>query len=264
MAPTLALQGTGLRYSASPGTDPQRVPVLLLHPWFGCAAFWDRTAEQLAAPTYAVDWYSLGEADWSAYAGPEQLADATVALLDDIGAERVDVVGNSVGGIVAQVLAARHSDRVRRLVLVGTGASLGGGPSMFGDLVSRWVDGVADREGLAYEMVAALVATRIPDADLEAYVRAVLDADPAFISAVLAAARSLDLRPELPRITAPTLVIRGENDSARGPEHVAELVRGIPDSRALEMADCGHSPMIEQPQRFNALVAEHLRPSRVE
>lgn len=258
MAPTLALPGTGLRYTASSGTDSHRVPVLLLHPWFGCAAFWDRTAEQLAAPTYAVDWYSLCDGRWSAWAGPEQLADATVALLNDIGVERVDVVGNSVGGIVAQLLAARHSERVRRLVLVGTGASLGGGPSVFGDLVSCWVDGVADREGLAYEMVAALVATQLSDADLETYVRAVLDADPAFISAVLAAARGLDLRPELSRVTAPTLIIRGEHDNARSPAHVAELLRGIPDSRAVEMADCGHSPMIEQPRRFNALVEEHL------
>ncbi|GGB18513.1 3-oxoadipate enol-lactonase [Flexivirga endophytica] len=258
MASTLAVPGTGLRYTASAGTDAQRFPVLLLHPWFGCRAFWDRTAEQLAAPTCAVDWYALGDGDWSASSGPEGLAEAAVALLDSIEAPQVDVVGNSVGGIVAQLLAARWPDRVRRLVLVGTGAALGGPPSRFGELVHAWVGGLADRRALAPRLVDALTAERRPHAERDGYVRTVLAADPDFLSAVLVSSRRLDLRRELNRITAPTLVIRGEHDTARSPRHVAELLAGISESRAVEMAGCGHSPMIEQPQRFNDLVEDHL------
>jgi pimeloyl-ACP methyl ester carboxylesterase len=234
------------------------VPVLLLHPWFGCRAFWDSTRELLGAPSYAVDWYSIGEGDWASWASPEGLARAAVTLLDRLGHERVDVVGNSVGGIVAQLLAARHGARVRRLVLVGTGASLHGRPTRVGELVAAWLSGSADRTTLAPALVDALVAARAAEPERAAYIEAVLDADPDFLSAVLVRARGLDLRPELGRITAPTLVIRGEHDTARTAEHVAELLAGLPDASAVEMSGCGHAPMIERPEAFAALVRDHL------
>jgi pimeloyl-ACP methyl ester carboxylesterase len=257
---SLPLDGTALRYSEHVPDDLREdaVPVLLLHPWFGCRAFWDPVAPLLGAPSWAVDWYSLGDGAWAPWASPEGLAEAAVTLLDELGQERVDVVGNSVGGIVAQLLAARHPARVRRLVLVGTGASLGGRPTAFGELVSAWVGGTGDRATLAGRLVDALVAKPVDDAARTTYLRAVRDADPDFVSAMLGAARGLDLRPELPAISAPTLVVRGEHDSARTPEHVAELLAGIPDATAVEMPGCGHSPMIEQPAAFAALIRAHL------
>ncbi len=260
MTSLLPLDGTSLRYSVSTPEDASAdaVPVLLLHPWFGCRAFWDPVTPLLGAPSMAVDWYSLGDGDWADWASPEGLARAAVALLDELGHGRVDVVGNSVGGIVAQMVAARHPSRVRRLVLIGTGASLAGPPTPFGALVSAWVGGTTDRVPLAAALADALVATPAPEPARSAYVRAVLDADPDFLSAVLDAARGLDLRPELPAITAPTLVVRGEHDSARTREHVADLLAGIPDARGVEMPGCGHSPMIEQPQAFADLVRAHL------
>lgn len=112
---------------------------------FGCEAFWSSTATRLASRSYAVDWYSLGNGNWSAYASPDGPARAALLLLDAIGVQQVDIVGNSVGGIVAQILAYRHPDRVRRLVLVGTGASLAGPPHRFGELVAAWIDQRADR-----------------------------------------------------------------------------------------------------------------------
>ena len=259
MISTITLDGTVLRYSAAASdTADDGVPVLLLHPWFGCRAFWDPTCDLLGAAAYAVDWYSVGEGDWTPWASPEGLARATITLLDVLGHERVDVVGNSVGGIVAQLLAARHGNRVRRLVLVGTGASLHGRPTRFGRLVSAWLDGSVDRETLAPALVDALVAAPIRGYARSTYIEAVLDADPDFVSAVLLAARSLDLRPELGSITAPTLVIRGEYDTARTREHVAELLAGLPHASAVEMPGCGHAPMIEQPEAFADLVRHHL------
>ncbi|MFG1677924.1 alpha/beta fold hydrolase [Micromonospora sp. NPDC049282] len=259
MISTLPLADTTLRYSVTtPAAIDRAVPILLLHPWFGCRAFWDPVADDLGARCYAVDWYSLSHGAWTDWASPEGLARAAIALVDHLDLDSVDVVGNSVGGIVAQLLAARSPERVRRLVLVGTGASLGGPPTAFGELVSAWIAGTQDRRVLAARLVDALVATPPDEPQRNAYVRAVLDADPGFVSAVLTAARGLDLRPELQRITAPTLVIRGEHDSARTPEHVATLIAGLPDASAVEMSGCGHSPMIEQPATFATLVRRHL------
>ncbi|MEU6105109.1 alpha/beta fold hydrolase [Streptomyces flaveolus] len=60
--------------------------------------------------------------------------------MDAEGLDRVDVVGNSVGGIVAQVVASTVPERVRRLVLVGTGASTQGALPGFAQAVDRWID----------------------------------------------------------------------------------------------------------------------------
>lgn len=257
MTRSLELPGATFRYTVTPGTG---VPVLLLHPWMGCHQMWAPTTDRLGAPTLAVDWYSLGEpgADWTAWASPHGLARAALALLDAEGLDAVDVVGNSVGGVVAQILASEHPERVHRLVLVGTGASLSGPPTAFGSLVSRWLREPQGRAALAGELVDALVHQQLPAAERATYVSMVQAADPDFLGAVLAAARGLDLRPALAAIAAPTLVVRGEHDAARTPQHVADLLAGIPDSRAVEMAGCGHSPMVEEPEAFAALVAAHL------
>ena len=67
----------------------------------------------------------------------------------------------------------------------------------------------------------------------------------------------------LPTIEAPTLVIRGERDTARTRDHVTELVAGLRDARAVELAGLGHSPMIEDPDLVASLVGSHLRGSAV-
>jgi pimeloyl-ACP methyl ester carboxylesterase len=210
-----------------------------------------------------VDWYSLADVgvpeSWAPWASPAGLVDAVVALLDERGLTQVDVIGNSVGGIVAQLLAADHAQRVRRLVLIGTGAALGGPPTAFGALVGRWIERPHERPTLAGQLVDALVAVPHPAEARERYVEAVLEADPDFIAAVLTSARGTDLRPRLADISAPTLVLRGEHDTARTREHVAQLVDGIRDARAVELPGLGHSPMVENPDAVAALVLAHLR-----
>ncbi len=74
-------------------------------------------------PCFAVDFYSLAGEGGRPSAGPTDLADAVLRMLDAEQLDRVDVVGNSVGGIVAQIIASSVPQRVRRLVLVGTGAN---------------------------------------------------------------------------------------------------------------------------------------------
>jgi pimeloyl-ACP methyl ester carboxylesterase len=71
------------------------------------------------------------------------------------------------------------------------------------------------------------------------------------MGAVLNGAFALDLRPELPKITAATLVVRGELDAARTQAHVDELLAGIPRSTALEIPGAGHSPQVDSPEAFS-------------
>jgi 3-oxoadipate enol-lactonase len=258
---SVTLEGTSLSYRITgPGTN---TALVLLHPWFGCRQFWDQTVNALAdRRCLTVDFYSLADGDWARWASPEQLAAAVVAMLDNEHLECVDVVGNSVGGIVAQVLASAHPDKVRRLVLVGTGAMTSGVNRGFARAVDTWIacagEGTAPRRETTEATIAMLFSTDLDEPTRRTFVDAVMQTDPAFIAAVLSAARGLDLTDQLPRITAPTLVLRGTEDCARTAQHAAQLAAGIPNALWTEIPGAGHSPMVDHPAEFNRLVSAHL------
>ena len=95
--------------------------------------------------------------------------------------------------------------------------------------------------------LGALLA-RGPDAEeFGRFVEMVVHANKPFMGAVLNSAFALDLRPDLPKITAPTLVIRGEHDAARTQAHVDELLAGIAESTALEIPGARTFPAGRQP-----------------
>ena len=235
----------------APLTGQLSDPVILLHPWFGCWQFWRQTVEALPEfDTYAVDLYSLGAGDWQPFAGPQGLAEAVGALLDALRIERCNIVGNSMGGIAAQALAASRGSRISKLVLVGTGARIVGIKPEFRRALDEWIAGEED-PAFTERLVGALLARR-PDAEeFGRFVEMVVHANKPFMGAVLNSAFALDLRPDLPKITAPTLVIRGEHDAARTQAHVDELLAGIAESTALEIPGAGHSPQVDSPELFS-------------
>jgi pimeloyl-ACP methyl ester carboxylesterase len=232
--------------------DPDAEPLLLLHPWFGCWRFW-RPTMQLLPDRWCVapDFYSLSNGVWDGLATPQGLMTAVLASMDELGLDTVDLVGNSVGGIVAQLMAIEHPERVRRLVLVGTGPYTKAMQPLLAAEVANWVDDpeAAHRAGAA-RAVAVVTQSELEPEDFDACVDAVESADPHFVAAVLRSARALDLRSELHRITAPTLVVRGSFDPIRTPEHSVALLEGIADSRDFEMEGAGHAPYVDDPKTF--------------
>jgi 3-oxoadipate enol-lactonase len=246
-------------YHRAPLTARQAEPVVLLHPWFGCWQFWRRTVAALPeVETFSVDLYSLGASeDWRRLASPQGLAQAVGALIDALQLGPCSVVGNSMGGIAAQALAAERGDQIGKLVLVGTGARTVGIKPDFRRALDAWVAGEADRD-FTERLVAALLARRPEPEEFATFVDTVVSANKAFMGAVLNRAFELDLRPLLPKITVSTLVLRGEHDAARTRTHVEELLAGIPKSTALEIPDAGHSPQVDSPEAFARALRDFL------
>jgi 3-oxoadipate enol-lactonase len=245
--------GASLVYHCRAPSDGERAdPVILLHPWFGCWQFWRQTVEALPElETYSVDLYSLGAgANWRRFASPQGLAEAVGAMLDALRIERCSIVGNSMGGIATQALAAARGDQIGRLVLVGTGARTVGLKPEFRQAVDKWIAGGPD-PSLTERLVDALLARRPAQEEFDRFLEMVMNANKTFMGAVLNSAFALDLRPELPKITATTLVVRGELDAARTRTHVEELLAGIPKSAALEIPYAGHSPQVDSPEAFS-------------
>jgi pimeloyl-ACP methyl ester carboxylesterase len=237
-------------------TDIGADSVLFLHPWRGCWQFWIQTL--LRMPEYeclAVDLYSPGRGEWDGFASPDGLALATTALLDERGIERCTVVGNSMGGFVAQILAAKLPERVGLLVLIGIGAR-SNRSAAYADNV-RWLLAPPNLEATRQRVIQLF--SRAPDAaELKVYVDAVMSADRDFFMAAMSNATGLDLRPRLHEIRARTLVLRGELDPIAAPTGPAELLDGIRESESMELAGAGHSPQVDSPDDFTRILRRFL------
>ena len=113
--------------------------------------------------------------------------------------------------------------------------------------------------------VVSAVGRLFPDDWLAAHPRAAAERRevllrmnvPSFAAACRALAK-VDLRPELPRIKNPTLVVVGSLDAATPPALAHELASGIPGARLVELPGCGHCPPLQQPREFVAAIAPFL------
>jgi 3-oxoadipate enol-lactonase len=189
----------------------------------------------------------------------EDLARDVLALLDALEIERASYCGLSIGGMVGMWLAAHAPERIERLVLVCTSAHL---PPAEG-----WRDRAsAVREAGTVEAVADAVVERwltpgfaAEHPELRAELRAMLVAnDPEGYAASCGAIERMDLRAELARIEAPTLVISGADDPATPPEHQALIADSIPGARLETVAPAAHLAAVERPEAVTALIASHL------
>ncbi len=177
--------------------------------------------------------------------GEARMARDLSGMIDDLGAEQIDLVGFSMGAIVS-LLAAATDSRVRRLVTVGVGASvaeLGGVDS-----------GVLPPRALADALLAADPSTI--ENELAATFVAGLDGDADRVALALHVQAARQAPVPLDRIAAPTLVLAGEDDPfARRPE---VLAASIPGARCMTIAG-DHGSAITNPA-FAAAVTEFFAP----
>ncbi|BAJ25924.1 MULTISPECIES: alpha/beta hydrolase [Kitasatospora] len=178
------------------------------------------------------------------------------------GADRsapVDVVGLSLGAVVAAALAARHPHLVRRLVLVG-GWARNDDPRQEA-LLGLWRR-LADLDTEAYQQFITLLA--VSPAGLAGLDRAAL-AKAASTAVPSEGARrqidldlTVDIRDLLPAIHTPTLVVGATQDQVIPVGHSRELHRAIRGSRYAEI-DSGHNIPYERPAELTALITDFLR-----
>jgi pimeloyl-ACP methyl ester carboxylesterase len=186
-------------------------------------------------------------------------------LLDRLGLDRVDLLGLSLGGWMAAELATRWPDRVRRLVLVNAmGLYVEGHPikEIFGRPLDELAgDLYADPDHPVAQMMRALAEVeRHPGEIPFELIR------PA-IQAMAATAKigwnpylhNPKLRGRLPRITAPTLVVRGGHDGIVPRAHAEVYAAGISGARLVDLDQAAHMATVECPAQVAALVVSHLQ-----
>jgi proline iminopeptidase len=197
------------------------------------------------------------------------------ALLDHLGRERAIILGHSHGGMIAQRFALDFPGRVEKLILADTAANLS---EFLGD-VETAVQAYRDRPWFA-ESYRALQREWAGDyqtaddmgalwlAEMPLYFRdwgaqfERLRTERLFLPIRMAPlqtfnegeALTMDLRPDLARISAPALVMVGRYDFITGPRMAEEIAGRIPGAQLVVFEGSGHMPFFEEPDRWQAVI----------
>ncbi|OON77978.1 alpha/beta fold hydrolase [Streptomyces tsukubensis] len=202
-------------------------PVLLLHRRGVDSTDWTRTAGALAAAhrVYALDLRGHGGSDWPGQYSYELMRDDVRDFLAALGITRTDIVGHSLGGVVAYLLAQDHPRLIRRLVLEDV-------PAPLRTTSPRTVPEHAEEEpSFDHRMVLATERARNSP-------------DPSWWA-------------RMDRITLPVLAVAGGHSSGVPQDGVAALARRIPGCR-LVTVEAGHLVHARRPAEFLAEVGPFL------
>ncbi len=243
--PALFIMGLGGR-----ATDWNEAFLARLAPRFEVITFDNRGTGASESPTGG---YTL-----------ELMADEAVGVLDALGHARAHVIGVSMGGMIAQLVALRHPARVDHLVLIATH---GGGHTVVPPTPEALATFSADRSRPPAELVREAMTTitapgfaaRCPAA-IDAIVTLALaqPTPPSVFMRQLAAILASSRMARLPGLTHPTLVVHGSEDPLIPPANGAVLACTIPKATLVELPGCGHLPMWECPGRLAEVVGGFL------
>lgn len=261
------------------GDDDRGTPVLLIHGVGGWAENWREVMEPIAASgrrVFAVDLPGFGESERprrARYFDPDDAFYARFmrAALDALRLRSAHVVGNSMGGAVAYMLAVTAPERARSLILVAAGG-LGTDIALFlraatlpgtialAKLVGRPAHGREVLRSCFYD------ASRIPERlSIEAE-RYGFASYPEFVRALRSAVTLRGVRPELrrawvaraPAYRGPVLVMWGREDAVLPLHHLNDLSSIFPAATVRIIERCGHMPMAERPDEFVAALVPFL------
>jgi 3-oxoadipate enol-lactonase len=239
--------------------------VFLLHGVGGGKEAWLHNQATLAAAGYRmIAWDMPGYGDSGAISSCTNalLAEALKTLVEHIGAKRNLLLGHSMGGMIAQELAAIYPALVHGLVLYSTSPAFGKADGAWQQqfLQSRFapLDQGLGMDGLAAKIVPAMFA---PDAEPDRLAEAValMSRVPAdSYRAALSAIVSFNRLAALGDIAVPTLCLAGERDLNAPPAVVEKMASRIAGAQYACLPGVGHIASIEQPALFNSAVLAFL------
>jgi 3-oxoadipate enol-lactonase len=187
------------------------------------------------------------------------MADDALQVLDEAGVERAHVLGASLGGMIAQELAAAAPERVDRLVLCCTtpgGAATVPMPEVTVRLFAE--AGSLPPEVSLRRFVENALAPGAPAALVEELYRRRLSSPPDPVGWPAQAAAGLGFAGVDGAIAAPTLLVTGTEDNVVDPRNTDVLAERIPGARVEAIRGTGHLFFWEQPEAFVRIVTEFL------
>ena len=235
-------------------------PVLFLHGWMGSWRYWFPTMERVAehCRTYSFDFWGFG--DSRRQRTPESIqnySNQVIRFLDELGIERVQLVGHSMGGMVALKTAITHPRRIASVAAVGA--------PIVGDSLS-WLLKLTDQPVLAAMFARTQWLRRLAfrhflgetnDPAVNEILNDSVKSSSTTLQRAVASMWRTDLRPELPRLSVPALIIHGGRDNIVNPNQ-ADLFGDVPSAEVVVMPESRHFPFLDEAELFNEVLLRFL------
>lgn len=227
--------------------------LLLLHGLFGALSNFEQIIDQFSQRYRVVipmlPIYSLPLLDTNV----KSLARYLQKFIEARGYKEVNLMGNSLGGHCALIYSLEHPERVSTMTLTG---SSGLYENAMGGSFPRREDKEYIRKKVAVTFYDPKHAT---DELVDECYQIVNDKNK--LIRILSLSKSAirhNMSKELPKIDVPTCLIWGKNDTITPPDVAEEFRDRLPQAELFWVDECGHAPMMEQPEQFNSILEEWL------
>ena len=226
---------------------------------------WDMQRYLLAAfyRVIALDNRGAGRSDKPfGHYSLEQMAEDAVAVLDDVGVESAHIVGASMGGAIAQIVALKHPARVRSLTLACTACR---NHPWRVELLNSWATRASERGmgAMAREAARWVIGPRSFRRLMPAFgwlgPLAMGRPTHAFVAQVRAILATQSQAELLSTVTVPALVMVGNQDILTPRGDSEELAERLPNAELVVISGAAHGFMVEHATTFNRVLLEFLR-----
>src|SRR5580692_175887 len=259
--PTQFVEANGIRYAYRRFGKPGTIPLLFLEYFNSNMDGWDPDVTDGLAANHEVILFDNAGVGASGGETPNIVAEMTepcVAFCQALGLKQIQVVGFSLGGMIAQQLALEHPELVERLILLGTGPR-GGEDMTFTELSPE-----EQADPVAFLLAAFFSPSEASQAAGHEYLKRLesrkndLDLPVSRDSAVaqLAAIREWGTIPETGRyatlqsITHPTLIVHGNKDIVVAPINAFILAKHLPNAQLIMYPDANHAAYSQYAENF--------------
>jgi pimeloyl-ACP methyl ester carboxylesterase len=267
-APTEYVDGAGVRFAFRRLGPASGVPLILLQHFTGTMDAWDPAVVNSLAtdrPVIVFNNAGVGTSDGTTPDNIDQMTTDAESFIKALGLKEVDLLGFSLGGFIAQVIATRPAITVRKMIIAGS-APRGGEEHLLqvvGEAFGKQAEDVrlplfftpSDASQAAAKAFVERAATRVIDRDPESSENV---SDPQAKSIIEWCAEKDPEHKSLKAIKQPTLIVHGSDDTMFPSINAYEMFKNMSDATLIIYPDSGHGALFQYPETFVAHVKTFL------
>ncbi len=248
-----------IRYLEEDGSDGN---VLLIHGLGASAERWTQVIPHLSKKYHviALDLIGYGFSDKpSVDYTPAFFSQFIFDFLNTIGITKTSMIGSSLGGQIATECAITQSKMIKKIVLVSpSGIMKQSTPTLDAYMLAALYP-TQDGTKTAFQMMAG-IRKEIDSDTINGFIQRMTlpNAKMAFMSTILGIRNAVPLSERLAKISAPTLVVWGKQDTLIPIAYSKDFVSSIKNCQFVEMESSGHTPYVEEPEKFSEIVLKFL------
>lgn len=241
------------------------VPAICLHGIGGDTESFRPQLGGLSGTRRVIAWNMPGYGGSIALRDPtfESLSNALAGFMDALGIERAHIIGQSIGGMIAQDFALRHPDRAASLVLIGTTPAFGGRDDSFKDafLAARLgpLDAGQTMQELATASAPEIVGPMATPGVVRSVERSMAAVPVDTYRGILKCLVTFNMRAEQASLRLPTCLIAGSHDRNAPAATMEKMAARLPDARYHLIEGAGHMINLEAGDESNAIIEDFIR-----